>query len=456
MGERVYSHWLNTVASNPDSIAVSDIGSGQESTFGSIQDAVSRKIKELQRKGNLRNRVVAIQLQNSSDWLAIFLACQAMNAIALPIDPDVPTESVKSIITQLRVSAIWTSNGFELLESGSIRELACLIKLTSGSTGKPRPLFFDDEQMLADGENVTRTMGIQTSDSNLATIPFGHSYGLGNLVMPCIMKGCAIHICTDPFPHTITATVKDCQTTVYPTVPAILKALIRSEVNPSDIETLRLWISAGSLLDAGVASQFEKTFGRRVHNFYGSSETGGIAYDKSGDDTLSGRSVGKPLAGVTVSVSKSNRLLVKSKAVFSRHNPRTSDKQGSFLLPDLAGILTDGLIRLDGRRARIVKLSGKRLSLAEVEKALLNIPGIDACFVDEYRDSNGRTRVGSVIVSSTDHENIQSSLKSTLASWKIPTRWIRLDQLPTNARGKVDRSGMQELIRSGKTNPERP
>ena len=59
-------------------------------------------------------------------------------------------------------------------------------------------------------------------------------------------------------------------------------------------------ISAGAPLSAEVAQQFYRRYGIKIHNFYGSSETGGICYDRTGNATLSGRSVGKPLSGVMV------------------------------------------------------------------------------------------------------------------------------------------------------------
>lgn len=456
MGDRIYSHWLRTVAGSPGKVAIRDADESNQTTFREIQERVETSIGVLREQGLCGNRVIAFQLQNSAQWMVRFLACQATSNIAMPIDPDAPVTAVESIASHVRASAIWTQSGLRLLRGGSVRLPACLIKLTSGSTGEPRPLVFLDEQMLADGHNVMQSMGITEYDSNLATIPFGHSYGLGNLIMPCIMKGCSIHVCHDPFPHALAASVAQTKPSVYPTVPALLKALIRSGISPVDMQSIRLWISAGSTLDASVAVKFRDLFNKPVHNFYGSSETGGIAYDRSGNDTLSGRSVGTPLEGVQVSLSRANRLLVASGAVFTRNNRIRRGSMGAYMLPDSATVMADGSIRLQGRKDRTVKLSGKRLSLAEVEKALLDIEGIEACYVDEYTDSNGRNRVGAVIVSSRSMDAIQSRIKDSLATWKIPTRWIRVEELAVTSRGKLDRSRLQRLIQGGVPRLERP
>ena len=63
-----------------------------------------------------------------------------------------------------------------------------LVKLTSGSTGQPRALPFIDAHMLADGSQICAGMDIRATDLNLAIIPFGHSYGLGTLVLPLLLR----------------------------------------------------------------------------------------------------------------------------------------------------------------------------------------------------------------------------------------------------------------------------
>ena len=457
MGRLVYSQWKAICAERGMAPAVSVPASDlNHHSFKDLQGMVSLMVDELSSLLNPANRIVAFQYPNSAEWLGVFLACQALDAIALPIDPDVPREAVDGILESLKASAFVDGRGTTVMEKGTLHQPACLIKLTSGSTGAPRPLFFEDQKMLADGNNILCTMGITAKDSNLATIPLGHSYGLGNLVMPCIMAGCAIKVCKDPFPHALAESVAKGQPTVYPTVPAILRTLTRSDVSAADFSSIRLWISAGSFLDPKVARSFNEKFTRQVHNFYGSSETGGIAYDRSGESTGAGSSVGKPLENVRVSISPSGRLVVASNAVYSRNNRMQKNGLGRCLLPDLAAILADGSIQLKGRTARIAKLGGKRLSLAEVEKSLNDLAGVDDCHVDVYRDSSGRTRLAAVVVSSQSTDNLQRCLKKRLPSWKIPTRWISLESMPVNARGKRDQAAIKDLIRNSRRGPEKP
>ena len=182
-----------------------------------------------------------------------------------------------------------------------------------------KSVFCGAKHLLADGRQVVQTMKIKPSDRNLAVIPLGHSYGLGNLVMPLILQGTGV-VCVPSFvPRQIFDLIERHHATVLPAVPAIFRALtgLNDVVKPS---TLRLAISAGAPLSAEIARDFHGRFGMMIHNFYGSSETGGICYDRIGRATLEGRSVGKPMAGVKVTIQKDRHIAVSSPAVvlFSR------------------------------------------------------------------------------------------------------------------------------------------
>ena len=77
-------------------------------------------------------------------------------------------------------------------------------------------------------------------------------------------------------------------------MPALLRLLTEVDVDRRPWRRVRLVISAGAVLPAEVAQRFQARCGRKIHNFYGSSETGGIAYDRTGEATRDGRSVGRP------------------------------------------------------------------------------------------------------------------------------------------------------------------
>ncbi|HVW21928.1 MAG TPA: fatty acid--CoA ligase family protein [Opitutaceae bacterium] len=307
--------------------------------------------------------------------------------------------------------------------------------MTSGSTGEPRALAFTDAQMIADGRQICATMGIAPADTNLAVIPFGHSYGLGNLVVPLLIQGTPVVCGAGAFPRAIAADCRRWRPTVCPLVPVILSALARAPIDPPDLSSLRLVVSAGSALAPADAQAFHRRFGLRPHGFYGSSETGGICYDRTGEATLAGSSAGRPLRGVRLFGRPGGRFLVESPAVMGGGRRRP---------PDLGRLAGSGELILRGRVGRMVKIAGRRLALSEVELALKRIPGVrEAAVLPSPRKAEALV---AAVAADRDAAEIRRALAGTLAPWKIPQRILAVASLPATARGKADHRRILELF----------
>jgi acyl-CoA synthetase (AMP-forming)/AMP-acid ligase II len=355
-----------------------------------------------------RGPYVPICQPNSALWLATFLAIQKIGAAAVPLDVSLPPEMQRETIRRLGPRS---------------KSPVCCVKLTSGTTGDLKRIFCSAANLRADGKQIIRTMGLRPADRNLAIIPLGHSYGLGNLVMPLLLQGTAV-ICAQAFvPRQILRLIEEYEVTVLPTVPAILRALAQLE-GATKPPTLRLVISAGAPLTAEVALQFHRRYGIKIHNFYGSSETGGICYDRSGAATLSGRSVGKPLASVKVRIRRDGRVAVSSMA-------------GKATLPDLAEWNRYGELHLLGRVGEVANVGGKKVAPTEVEHALRKLRGISDAWITVLQDKRGNDYLAAAVETIRTRADIEQELLKTLPAWKLPKTWLLAPTLPRSDRGKL-------------------
>lgn len=355
-----------------------------------------------------RGPYVPICQPNSALWLATFLAIQKIGAAAVPLDTSLPPESQRDTIYRLGARP---------------KTSICCVKLTSGTTGDLKPVLCSAGNLQADGEHIIRTMGIRRDDRNLAIIPLGHSYGLGNLVIPLLLQGTAV-VCAQAFvPRQILRLIDEYKVTVLPTVPAILRALAQLEgaTKPS---SLRLVISAGAPLTAEVAQQFHRRYGLKIHNFYGSSETGGICYDRTGTATLKGRSVGKPLTGVKVRVLRDGRVAVNSPA-------------GKATLPDLGKWNRYDELSLLGRVGEIANVGGKKVAPTEIERALRELRGITDVWVTVLNDKRGNNYLAAAVETARTRADIEQELLKTLPAWKLPKTWLIAPALFRSDRGKL-------------------
>ncbi|HEY5078656.1 MAG TPA: hypothetical protein VII43_02370, partial [Opitutaceae bacterium] len=172
-----------------------------------------------------------------------------------------------------------------------------------------------------------------------------------------------------------------------------------------------------------------------VRGFYGASETGGISFDRTGEATLSGRSVGTPLAGVRIAFRAGGRFTVSSPAVL---------RTGRFSPTDRALLAAGGELVLLGRTGRMVKVAGRRLDLSEIEAALKSVPGIRDAYA--HLGSGASAALGAAAATELSPPEIRRLLRPRLASWKIPVRILALAHFPVTARGKADGRRLRQLL----------
>lgn len=447
MSRALRQAWDKTVCQRSYARAVVQAADGLTVTFRELDARAGAWLARVAPDaGTLAGRAVVFAEPNGVSWFEIFLGLLRAGAIAMPLDAAEPATAQRELAVALRAGFLWDGTRLVPLPNAQrYRDPAvCLIKVTSGTTGRPRALAFTDRQLLADAKQVTTTMGIGPRDVNYGLIPLGHSYGLGNLTVPLLLRGVPLVCGSLPLPQAIAADFARWRPTVFPGVPVMWRALAASAVA---LDSLRLGISAGAPLPAEVARDFAAKFGRRLHGFYGSSETGGISYDPTGAATMTG-GVGHALRGVKLHALPGQRLLVSSAAVFTRGNRRRAGRGGAWVMADQVVQDDRGGLTLLGRRGRSVKIAGRRVNLGEVADRVRRLPGVHAVWVGVSDGSD--SILGAVVVSARSAAELRAALQADTPSWKTPKKWAVVAELPMTARGKTDTRALQKMIASGR------
>jgi len=379
---------------------------------------------------------VAWVLPNGLDWLAIFLASQKANWAALPLDPGFNAPHGRELATQLGATHWWDGQALSPLHASTRRWRGiAIVKVTSGSTGQAAAVPCQARHLLADYQHIRAGMGLRPRDKNLGLIPFGHSYGLGNLLLPFLVDGIPIIAAADYTIAQIGEWAERYRPTVFPSVPAVFKLLAETTVG-NCLSKLRLAISAGAPLPASVAQAFFCRFGRKIHNFYGASETGGICYDPTGRASLSGQSIGRPLPGVRIKL-RAGRVQVFSTAVATR--------RGNYLLPDCGHWNEAGELVLTGRVGQQANIAGRKVVPAEIESLLRTVPGVTDAWCG-IGSRGGRDFLVAAAETSIPISELTNVLAERLPRWKHPRRWLALPLFPRTARGKIDTGALSRLL----------
>jgi acyl-coenzyme A synthetase/AMP-(fatty) acid ligase len=418
--------WDETLAGKSNSPAIFDTRGEVLRTFGDIE----KRARELE--GEIAGPVYPIDFGNQPDWPSHLLAALRRRVVALPLE--------SSITPQQR------QNALEICGRGDWGEpQPVLLKLTSGTTAAPRGIRFRSEQLLADCIQICETMGIRSDDVNFGVVPLSHSYGFSNLVTPLLVRGVAMVLSRDRMPRAVLDGLSRTGATVFPGMPVFYQAFCEMD-NPPALLELRLCISAGAPLPLEVARKFREKFQRPIHSFYGSSECGGICYDREARLDEPGF-VGPAMKGVKIDMldqdASSGRIRVESAAAADGYFPEPDAGKlggGTFAPDDLLSRSETGF-RIVGRVSDVINVAGKKVNPAEVEAELLRFEGVRAAVVFGRESTLRNQEVAACVASSPNVREMEllEFCRQRLSGWQVPKRIFFVDEIPVNERGKVSR-----------------
>ena len=396
--------------------------------------------------------VVAVQLGNGERWPEVLLGLWRRRLVPMPL-PDQMSETEMAItLGTIRAAALVTNaQGPMIVHRRPVPPEAHLwggpapdlLKLTSGTTSAPRAIRFRAEQLVADGEQICRGMGISERDVNYGVIPFSHSYGFSSLIVPLLTHGVALVATRDRMPRAVLDGLAATGATVFPGTPVFFQKFAAMDRLP-ELPALRLCISAGAPLPKQAAGMFTAKFGRKVHSFYGASECGGISYDASDERLYQEGCVGTPLPGVEIEHEGEGGgpIVVRGPAVGDGYFPAADDAVlggGSFVPGDIVQRTARGLF-LTGRTSDLINVAGRKLNPLEVEARVAECPGVRQAVVFGVPSPlRGEEPVACVAGEGINEAGVLRHCQQSLAPWQMPRAvWI-VDEIPVTERGKISR-----------------
>jgi long-chain acyl-CoA synthetase len=425
--------WETTLVRKGDSPAIFDTGGGVLRTFRDIETRAQALAAGIDASAS---QVHPIDIGNHPDWPSMLVTCLRLGRIALPLE--------KSITAEQHAAALRICAG----DWGERRPV--LLKLTSGTTAAPRAIRFRSEQLLADCIQICQTMGLTEDDLNFAVIPLSHSYGFSNLVTPLLARGIPMVVSRDRLPRAVLDDLARTKATVFPGMPIFYQAFSEMEETPP-LPHLRLCLSAGAPLPLEIAQKFREKFGRSIHSFYGSSECGGICYDREAP-LLEGGFVGQPMEGVRVELmtpdAPSSRIRVRSAAAGDGYFPEPDEEKlgGGYFVPDDLLSQNEAGFRIVGRLSDVINVAGKKVNPAEVEAELLRFGGVRAVVVFGRESALRNEEVAACVVAGEGvrEPDLLDFCRERLSGWQVPKRIFFVEEIPVNERGKISRRELAE------------
>jgi amino acid adenylation domain-containing protein len=460
----------------------------REPSFGNLNHRADRFADYLQRRADVSGRSVAICMERSVDWIVAAIGIMRAGAAYVPLDPAWPDARLRfavsdsgavvlvahtSTLERLRVglpgidpfrdaAAIGSSDGTTNC-SFSLDSVAYII-YTSGSTGVPKGVEITHANLAHLVNWHRNAFGITPQDrvSHLAGLGFDAAAWE---IWPHLCAGATVCIPDDTVrlsPELIQRWMLHEGITIgfVPTVHAVaMMEMAWPESTP-----LRFLLTGGDALHQGP----HRRLPFKVVNNYGPTECTVVATSSVLQPDLVGMPpIGRPIAGTTIYLLDENQRPVPDGSAGEIYIGGAGVGRGYCNLPELTrerflpdpfagipeariyrtgdrGVLrAGGEIQFLGRLDRQVKIRGQRVELDEIGSVLSLHPSVAFAAAIANGSAGAEKQLLAYVLfkkdaNGTNANDLQMHLRESLPDYMIPAVYVRLQQLPVSASGKID------------------
>ncbi|MXW54294.1 MAG: AMP-binding protein [Gammaproteobacteria bacterium] len=459
-------------------------------TYSQVRGLTRCTAGALRQLGIQRGDRVLAQGGKCPQSLALYLACLQLGVIYVPLNPAYTQREIDYFINDTE-PALFVSNtahsssnshpipvltvddrgkgtltdfvsqatSHEHIEELEASDLAAIL-YTSGTTGKSKGAMLSHGNLVSNAMALIKSWDWQPDDVLLHALPIYHVHGLFVATHCALLTGTQI-VWHEKFE--VARVMEDLpKCTVMMGVPTYYSRLLGDGTFcPEVVSNMRLFISGSAPLPEQTFMQFQDRTGMRILERYGMSETLMNTSNPVDGDRVPG-TVGFPLPSVEVQVvdeegeinpsSEVGNIEVRGPNVFDGYwrMPEKSETEfrsnGYFKTGDLGFLNEEGRLTIVGRDKDVVISGGLNIYPAEIESAIDEYDGIvETAVVGAPHPDFGEGLIAVVVTTRpVDLRKLREFLSDRLASFKHPKALRKVEELPRNAMGKIQKNSLRE------------
>ena len=450
--------------------------------YADLRDAVWRTAGGLLDLGLKDGDRLLLRVGNDPAFPVLFLAAIAVGVVPVPTSSLLTEAETRHIVSELRPAMVAFAGGLDPLSNlgvpvldakgvaqlrasdpaspvfGSPDRLAYMI-YTSGTSGKPRAVMHAHRAVWARRMMWEGWYGLRSDDKMLHAGAFNWTYTMGTGLMDPWAIGATAMVYTGPPDRQVWGRlVQDHQATIFAAAPGVYRQIV--ETGADGFDTLRHGLSAGEKMPQSVKSAWESQTGKPVFEALGMSEVSTFVSaspkvaHKSGTSgkAQNGRHVavldenGPVPVGASgvLGIHKSDQGLMLG--YFEQPNETAAKFQGDwFLTGDTVSMDEDGYVTYLGRDDDMMNAGGYRVSPMEVEAAMMQATGVTQAAAAEVEVRENVRVIAGFFVADTDlSDELSEICAQTLAKYKRPRMFVKMDALPMGANNKIQRKKLRD------------
>jgi fatty-acyl-CoA synthase len=486
----------------PRKVACVELNTDRRITYGELDARVAQAVVAIQEMcGDVRGVPLAILARNSIDYLVFILACFRLGAVLQPLNWRLSAGELTFLLEDAEPAIVvyepefaaaiqpalagapksrgMTLDGFNAAldradpANGGWAQVGpdapLFLLYTSGTTGRPKGAIITRQNAWYQALNFAVCADVKVDSMLLCDAPLFHVVGLMAICW-CSLRMGATFALTERF--TPGLAIKrlldpDVGATHYFGVPQIARALMDDPgYVPESLNRLDGFFLGGAPMPHDLLERMVDD-GVLVSNGFGMSETGTCMHVPRTLETIRHKfgSVGLPALTMEAKIVDANgdevpdgvagELVLNGPAITPGYWKRP-DANASAFFPggwfrsgDIGMRDADGYFYVLDRSKDMYISGGENVYPAEVESALLRIPGVaDTAVIGVPDDKWGEVGCAYVVLKpgvEMDPPAVIAALVSQLASYKRPKHVRFIDAIPRNANGKAQKAELRAL-----------
>ena len=465
------------VTLNPSKSAL--IVNGEEISYAELNENANRIANSLVNEVDFKSSIV-ILLPRTKEMIYSILGVLKAGCSFILLDETYPEDRINYIISDCDSSVMITNLDFdnsvtpdELLDNENSENLNLNISsddlaymlYTSGTTGLPKGVMISHKNntnitMPAD-DNICNRIYSENVDRLLSITSVIHSPAVFDYVT-ALASGLTIVFANGDE----TKNINDLIDLIDNYKPEIIGSITPSRLNqylevPAFVDAfqhIKKVVLLGEKFPPSLYSKIRDNHSSvRIYNFYGSSETVGISIKEIVSEDIT---IGRPIHHVegyimdidekVLPVDVKGQLYVSGPSTGlgytkEEHNVAYVDinEKKFFKTGDLGSFLDNGEIKLFGRTDNQIKIRGQRLEPDEIITQINKFQGISDSTI-MLHEINGLQNLIAYYVSDVEvnEDELTDHLENKLPKYMVPSKFIKLDEMPLTANGKIDKKAL--------------